>query len=207
MPKVAIYNVKGAQVGEKQLSDAVFGVEMNEPAVHQVIVAMLANRRQGTKSALTRAEVRGGGIKPYRQKGTGRARQGSIRNPHYRHGGVAFAPKPRDFRQSINKKMRRLAVCCSLSSKVAEGSLVVLDEMTLEAPKTRLMSAVLKTFDAQKKTVLVTATNDETVRRAAQNIAELRMVPVDSLNVMDILDCDKFIITDDAVAHLEEVYA
>lgn len=207
MPKVAIYNITGKQVGEMELSDAVFGVEVNEPAMHQVIVAQLANSRQGTQSALTRAEVRGGGRKPWRQKGTGRARQGSTRSPQWRHGGVVFAPKPRSYRQLVNKKVRRLAMKSALSNKVAEQQFIVLDTLEINAPKTRVMAEVLKNLGVQGKALVVTPQVSDDVVRAARNIPGVDTTVVTAMNVYDIMNHGKCIITRDAVAVLEEVYA
>lgn len=207
MPKVAIYNITGKQVGEMELSDTVFGVEVNEPAMHQVVVAHLANCRQGTQSALTRSEVRGGGRKPWRQKGTGRARQGSTRSPQWRHGGVVFAPKPRSYRQLVNKKVRRLAMKSALSNKVAEQQFIVLDALELNAPKTRVMAEVLKNLGVEGKALVVTPQVSDDVVRAARNIPGVDTAVVTAMSVYDIMNHGKCIITRDAVAVLEEVYA
>jgi large subunit ribosomal protein L4 len=207
MPKVAIYNITGKQVGEMELSDTVFGVEVNEPAMHQVVVAHLANCRQGTQSALTRSEVRGGGRKPWRQKGTGRARQGSTRSPQWRHGGVVFAPKPRSYRQLVNKKVRRLAMKSALSNKVAEQQFIVLDALELDAPKTRVMAEVLKNLGVEGKALVVTPQVSDDVVRAARNIPGVDTAVVTAMSVYDIMNHGKCIITRDAVAVLEEVYA
>ena len=207
MPKVAIYNITGKQVGEMELSDTVFGVEVNEPAMHQVVVAHLANCRQGTQSALTRSEVRGGGRKPWRQKGTGRARQGSSRSPQWRHGGVVFAPKPRSYRQLVNKKVRRLAMKSALSNKVAEQQFIVLDALELNAPKTRVMAEVLKNLGVEGKALVVTPQVSDDVVRAARNIPGVDTAVVTAMSVYDIMNHGKCIITRDAVAVLEEVYA
>ncbi len=206
MPKLALYNMSGATVGEIELSDAVFGVEVNPHVLHQVVVAHLANRRQGTQSALTRAEVRGGGIKPYRQKGTGRARQGSTRSPQWRHGGVVFAPKPRDYRVSVNKKVRRLAFKSALSSKVLDNALLVVDSIALDDAKTKLMAKALHGFSAQKALIVLPEKN-ETVERAARNIPGVKTTLVSTLNSYDLLKYDTCIIDKAAVAKLEEVYA
>jgi len=206
MPKVAIYNIAGEQVGEMELSDSIFGIEVNESAMHQVIVAQLANRRQGTQSALTRAEVSGGGRKPWRQKGTGRARQGSTRSPQWRHGGVVFAPKPRSYRQLVNKKVRRLAIKSALSSKVAEQQFIVVDSLQLAEAKTRVMANVLKNLNVTGKALVVTADVCADVVRAARNIPGVDTTVVTTLNVYDVMNHGKMIITQDAVRVLEEVY-
>lgn len=206
MPKVALYNMDAQQVGEIELSDAVFGVDVNAEAMHQVVKMQLANKRQGTQSALTRAEVSGGGIKPWRQKGTGRARQGSIRAPQWIHGGIVFAPKPRDYSYTLPKKLKRVALKSALSSKVASNEIVVLDQLELDAPKTKTIVEMLKKFDA-KKTLIVTTESNEVVYKSARNIAGVQVLPVNNLNVYDILKYEKFIITKDAAQKVEEVYA
>lgn len=207
MPTVDVKNISGQKVGDIELSDAVFGVAMNEHAVYQVVRAQLANRRQGTQSSLTRAEVSGGGKKPWRQKGTGRARTGSTRSPQWRHGGVIFAPKPRSYAISVPRKVKRLALKCALSDKVALGEIIVLDELKLDAPKTREMVKVLKALDASKKVLLVLDGRDEDVLRASSNIQGVKTAYTNTLNVVDVLDCDRFIIVKGAVAQVEEVYA
>lgn len=207
MPKVALYNMQGSQVGEIELNDEIFGQEVNEAVLHQVVKAQLANRRQGTQSTLTRSEVRGGGAKPWRQKGTGRARHGSIRSPLWRHGGVVFAPKPRSYRQSINRKVRRLAMKSALSSKVRDDEIKIVDTLTLVEGKTRLMAEVLKNLGINSKAVLVLPEKDEMVERAARNIPFIRTVGVNTLSVVDVLDCDTFILTKGAVESIQEVYA
>ena len=206
MPTVGLFNQEGKQVGDIQLNDNVFGVEVNTDAMHQVVVALLANKRQGTQSAKTRAEVRGGGIKPWRQKGTGRARQGSIRAPQWIKGGVVFAPKPRDYRMSIPKSMRRVAMLSALTSKVQNDEMVVLDSLTLEAPKTKEIVKMLNAFNA-KKTLIVTAEANETVYKSARNIEGVAVLPVNNINVYDLLKYSKVIMTKDAVSKIEEVYA
>jgi large subunit ribosomal protein L4 len=206
MPKVALYNMTAQQVGEIELSDAIFGVEINKEAMHQVVKMQLANKRQGTQSALTRAEVRGGGIKPWRQKGTGRARQGSIRSPQWIHGGIVFAPKPRDYSYTVPKKIRRLALKSALTSKVAGNEFIVLDELKLDAPKTKVMVEMLNKFEA-KKTLIVVRESDETIYKSIRNIEGASVIPVNNLNVYDILKYEKFIITKDAAQMVEEVYA
>ena len=206
MPTVGLFNQEGKQVGDIQLNDNVFGVEVNTDAMHQVVVALLANKRQGTQSAKTRAEVRGGGIKPWRQKGTGRARQGSIRAPQWIKGGIVFAPKPRDYRVSVPKSMRRVAMKSALTSKVQENQMVVVEALSLEAPKTKQMVEVLKAFDA-KKTLIVTGESNEVLYKSARNIADVQIMPVNNINVYDLLKFEKLIITKDAVSKIEEVYA
>ncbi len=207
MPTVSVYNMQGQSVGTIELSDAVFGVEVNAHAVHEVVVAQLANRRQGTQSALTRTEVSGGGKKPWRQKGTGRARQGSTRSPQWRHGGVVFAPKPRDYRITVNKKVRRLAMKSALTDKVLSSSFIVVDTLELAAPKTREMAAILKNLGADKKTLVVTEAVNSDVVRASGNIPTVKTTQVGTLNVYDIVNADKAIVTRQAVAQIEEVYA
>lgn len=206
MPKVDVLNMQGAKVGEAELSEGIFAVEMNEALVHQVVKAQLANKRQGTQSALTRSEVSGGGRKPWRQKGTGRARQGSTRSPQWTHGGVVFAPKPRDYTQSIPRKMKRLALKCALSAKLSAGELVVLDELKLSQPKTREMAAVMKALDAEKALVVLNE-KDESVLRASGNIQALKLAYVNTINVYDILKYDKLVILQAALPKVEEVYA
>ena len=206
MPSVALYNIAGQEIGTVKLSDEIFAQEVNQAALHTVVRAYLANQRQGTQSALTRAEVSGGGIKPWRQKGTGRARQGSTRSPQWRHGGVVFAPKPRDYRVSVNKKVTRLAMKSALSSKVNDGSLVVFDALELAAPKTKEM---IKVLDAVKvsKALVVLPEKDETVERATGNIPNVKTTLVGTLNVYEILKYDTLILTKDSLAKIEEVYA
>ena len=188
------------------LSDAVFAQEYNEPLVHQVVVAQMANKRQGNKSTLTRSEVRGGGIKPWRQKGTGRARQGSIRSPQWTGGGVVFAPKQRDFSQKINKKMKFAATVSALSAKVADGDFIVLDELKLQEAKTRLMAAVLKNFGIESRVLLIVSENDENVLRASANIPNLTVINADLVNVYDLAANAKCIVTKAAVEKLEKAY-
>jgi len=207
MPKVALYNTEGTTVGEIELKDEIFGVEINEALLHQVVKVQLANKRQGTQSALTRAEVRGGGIKPWRQKGTGRARHGSIRSPIWIKGGVVFAPKPRDYRMALPKKMKRLAMKSALSSKVVDNDIIVLESLELSQPKTKEMANVLKNLKVDRKALLVLPGKNEVVERAARNIPGVKLAFVNTLNVLDILNYDKFIITKDAVQKVEEVYA
>jgi large subunit ribosomal protein L4 len=206
MPTVGLFNIEGQKVGDIQLAENVFGVEVNKNALHQVVVALLANKRQGTQSAKTRAEVSGGGIKPWRQKGTGRARQGSTRAPQWAHGGIVFAPKPRDYRISLPKSMRRVAFKSALSSKVAENEMIVIESLELEVPKTKEIIKMLSAFEA-KKTLIVTAESNVNVYRSARNIEGVAVLPVNNLNVYDILKYEKFIVTKDAVSKIEEVYA
>lgn len=206
MPTVGLFNQEGKKVGDIQLNDNVFGVEVNSDAMHQVVVALLANKRQGTQSAKTRAEVRGGGIKPWRQKGTGRARQGSIRAPQWIKGGIVFAPKPRDYRVSVPKSMRRVAMKSALTNKVQDNQMVVLEDLSLQAPKTKQMVEVLKAFDA-KKTLIVTGESNEVLYKSARNIVGVQIMPVNNINVYDLLKFEKLIITKDAVSKIEEVYA
>ena len=201
MPTIGLFNKEANKVGEIQLNDQIFAVEVNTDAIHQVVVAQLANKRQGTQSAKTRAEVRGGGIKPWRQKGTGRARQGSIRAPQWIKGGVVFAPKPRDYRMSIPKTMRRVAITSALTSKVLDNNMIVLESLELAAPKTKEMVNVLNAFEAK------TAGSNENVYKSARNIQGVAVLPVNNINVYDLLKFEKLIITKEAVNKIEEVYA
>ena len=207
MPKIAMLNQEGAQVGEIELSDAVFASEVNESAIHLVVRSQLAAKRQGTQSAKTRGEVRGGGRKIYRQKGTGNARHHGNRAPQFTHGGVVFAPKPRDYVVNVPKKVRRLALKGVLTSKVNDGNMLVLDKLSLTAPKTREVAKVLSNLGVKKSALLVLAGPDDTVTRASANIAGLETAYVNTINVLDILKSEKFIITQDAVKLVEEVYA
>jgi large subunit ribosomal protein L4 len=207
MPKVAIYNISGQEVGDIELSDSVFGVEVNQHVLYEIVKNQLANKRQGTQSAKTRSEVRGGGRKPWRQKGTGRARAGSIRAPHWKGGGVIFAPKPRDYSYKVPKKVRRLAMKSALSSKVQNSEIIVLDSLNLDAPKTKDMIALLSNIKAAKKALVVTGENNQNVIRSTNNIKGVQTTTVNTLNVYDILKYDSFIITKDAVKKVEEVYA
>ena len=206
MPKVAVYNVSGEQVSEITLNDDIFGVEVNEHVLYEVVKNQLANKRQGTQSAKTRAEVRGGGRKPWRQKGTGRARHGSIRSPLWVGGGVTFAPKPRDYSYTLPKKVRRLAMKSALTSKVNNNELIVLDELTLTEPKTKEMVNILKNLKVGKKALIVLNDSNEAVIKSAKNIPGIETTSVNTLNVYDILKYDNFIITKDAVEKVEEVY-
>ena len=206
MPKVAVLNMQGAAVGEIELSDAVFGAEINESAIHTVVRAQLNAKRQGTQSALTRTEVRGGGRKIYRQKGTGNARHHGRRAPQFTHGGVVFAPKPRDYRIKVLRKVRRLAMLGALSSKVAENEMIVLDKLQLAEAKTKIVAKMLKDLGATRKALIVLPERDENVVRAAANIPGVKTSYVNTLNVLDILNYDKFIVTQEAVKLVEEVY-
>ena len=209
MPSIKVLNMQGASVGEMELKDEIFAVEPNVAAMHLVVRSILANKRQGTQSALTRGMVRGGGRKIYRQKGTGNARHHGRRAPQFTHGGVVFAPKPRDYRISVPRKVRRLAMKSALSSKVAEQEIIVVDNITLtEAEaKTKNVVKMLKALGADKKALIVTNDAEPMVVRAANNIQDVKTTFVGSLNVVDILNCDKFIISQDAVKLVEEVYA
>ncbi|MDD6769990.1 MAG: 50S ribosomal protein L4 [Inconstantimicrobium porci] len=206
MPKIELFNKQAQKVRDIELNDNVFGVEVNNEAMHQVVVALLANKRQGTQSAKTRAEVRGGGIKPWRQKGTGRARQGSIRAPQWIKGGIVFAPKPRDYRMSIPKTMKKVALTSALTSKVNENELVVLENLEFDAPKTKEAVAMLKAFNANK-TLIITAETNENVFKSARNIEGVAVMPVNNINVYDLLKYTKVIMTEAAVRKIEEVYA
>ena len=206
MPKVALYNLSGEQVGDVDLKEDIFGVEVNVDAMHRVVKMLLANRRQGTQSALTRAEVRGGGRKPWRQKGTGRARHGSTRSPIWTHGGVTFAPKPRSYRYSIPKKVRRLAMKSALTTKVIEDDIIVLDELDFQAPKTKQVVEMLANLGVDSKAMIVLSEKNENVIKSARNIPNLKTSLVNTLNVYDILNYDKFIITKAALEKVEEVY-
>lgn len=206
MPTVGLFNKAGQKIEDIQLSESVFGAKVSEAAVHQVVVALLANKRQGTQSAKTRAEVSGGGIKPWRQKGTGRARQGSTRSPQWIHGGIVFAPKPRDYRVSIPKSMKRSAMKSVLTSKVTDNELVVLDTLTFDAPKTKEAVAMFKAFEV-KKALVVVAESNENIYKSIRNIEGVAVIPVNNINVYDLLKYEKVIITKDAVSKLEEVYA
>ncbi len=205
MPKVAVYDITGKAVGEIELSDNIFGQEVNANVLHEVVKAYLANQRQGTQSALTRAEVNGGGIKPWRQKGTGRARQGSTRSPQWRHGGVVFAPKPRDYTIRVNKKVKRLAMKSALSSKVLDTDLIVFNELNLAAAKTKEMVKTLEAVKADKALIVLPESN-ETVERAARNIPGVKTTLVGTLNVYEILKYRKLILTEASVKKIEEVY-
>jgi len=207
MPKVDIFNIAGNKVGEMDLVDNVYGIMPNAVAIHTVIKAQLANRRQGTQSALTRAEVSGGGIKPWRQKGTGRARQGSTRSPQWRTGGVVFAPKPRDYHQDVNRKLRRLAMKSALSMKVQDGEFMVLDTIGFQAPKTKEMEKALTALNAAKKTLLVLDEPNQNVELSARNLPYVKTIVSGTLNVYDLVNCEKVIVTQKAAEKIAEVYA
>ena len=207
MAKISVFDMAGQQVSEVELADAVFGITPNEAVMHAMVVNYLANQRQGTQSTLTRTEVRGGGRKPWRQKGTGHARQGSIRAPQWTHGGVALGPKPRDYRYALNKKVRRLAMKSALSTKVLDNNMIVLDTLAVDAYKTKTIVAMLKALNVEGKALIVTADADRKVIKSAANIEGVKTAAVNTLNVYDILNYDKFIVSKDAVAKIEEVYA
>ena len=207
MANVKVFNMSGSEVGSIELNDSIFAVEVNTHVMHQAVVQYLANKRQGTQSALTRAEVRGGGRKPWRQKGTGHARQGSIRAPQWVHGGVALGPKPRDYSYSLNKKERRLGMKSALSTKVVDENLVVVDSIKLESYKTKAVVEMLKALGAEGKALIVTAESDKTVVKSAANIPGVKTATVNTLSVYDILNYDKFIVSSEAVKKIEEVYA
>ena len=207
MPKATVVNMTGTKVGEVELSDAIFGIKPNEVVVHEVVKNHLANCRQGTQSALTRAEVSGGGIKPWRQKGTGRARQGSTRAPQWTHGGIVFAPKPRDYSYALNKKVKRLALKSVLSAKAAEGNVIVVDGLELGEIKTKAMVNFLNAVEAGKKSVVVTNEVNENVVKSARNIPGVTTTTAKILSVYDIVNADKFIVDKAALAVIEEVFA
>ena len=207
MANVKVYNMQGAAVGEISLADEVFGVEVHTSAMHAVVRAYLNAQRQGTQSAKTRTEVRGGGRKIYRQKGTGNARHHGRRAPQFTHGGVVFAPKPRDYRISVPRKVRRLAMRSALTCKVNDAEMIVIDQLAIAEAKTRNIATMLKALGADKKAMIVTKDADPMIVRASNNIPGVKTTFVGSLNVHDILDCDKFIISQEAVKLVEEVYA
>ena len=207
MPKVALYNMEGSQVGDIELNENVFGQEVNTSVLHDVVKNFLANQRQGTQSTKTRSEVRGGGIKPWRQKGTGRARQGSIRATQWIKGGIALGPKPRDYRYTLNKKVKKLAMRSALSSKVNANEIIVLDEIVLDEIKTKKISEMLKNLKVESKALIVTNEKNDNVVKSANNIKGVATTFTGSLNVYDILKYDVMVITKDAVSKIEEVYA
>ncbi|MBQ6401838.1 MAG: 50S ribosomal protein L4 [Firmicutes bacterium] len=207
MSTVTMLNMAGQEAGTIELNDAVFGIEPNQNAVHAVVKNILANRRQGTQSAKTRAEVRGGGRKPFRQKGTGRHRQGSSTDPSQVGGGVVFAPKPRSYRYTVPKKLRRLAMLSALSSKVQDKEIIVIDSISFDEPKTKEMVKMLENVKAAKKALIVTADKDENIVKSAANIQGIRTALVGTMNVYDIINHTSFIVTKDAVEKIEEVYA
>ena len=207
MANVKVYNMNGQPVSDLELNDAVFGIEPNETVMHAAVVNYLANQRQGTQSTLTRTEVSGGGKKPWRQKGTGHARQGSTRSPQWRHGGVALGPKPRSYSYSLNKKVKRLALLSALSSKVADEDIVVLDAIKTDEFKTKTIVNMLKALNVDGKALIVLDSNDKKVIKSASNIPGVKTTQFNTLNVYDILNYNKFIVVKDAVAKIEEVYA
>ena len=207
MATVKVYDMAGSAVSETELNDAIFGIEPNVSVMHAVVLNYLANQRQGTQSTLTRTEVRGGGKKPWRQKGTGHARQGSTRAPQWTHGGVAIGPKPRSYRYTLNKKVRRLAMKSALSAKVQEGNLIVLDTLTMDEFKTKKIVAMLNALGVEKKALIVTAEAEPKVYRSAANIPGVKTATVGTLNVYDILNGGKFIAPTNAIAKIEAVYA
>jgi large subunit ribosomal protein L4 len=207
MATVSVYNTEGKEVEKLELNDSIFGVEINEGIVHKAVVAQLANKRQGTQSALTRSEVRGGGRKPWRQKGTGHARQGSIRAPQWTGGGVVFAPKPRDYSQKINRKEKQLALFSALTAKVQDQKFIVVDELSLDAPKTKAFAKILENLKATNKALVVTEAASENVILSARNIPGVDTEVRVAINVYDILNHDTVVITKDAVKAIEEVYA
>ena len=207
MPNYSVFDKTGKKVSDIALSDAIFAITPNASAMHLCVGAYLANQRQGTQSTLTRAEVRGGGKKPWRQKGSGRARQGSIRSPQWTHGGIALGPKPREYGKTVNKKVRRLAMKSALSSKVAAEELIVLDSLEMNEIKTKEVVSVLKALETGKKVLIVLPEKNETIYRSARNIKGVKTTLVSTLNVYDILNCDSLVVLKDAVSKIEEVYA
>ena len=207
MPNTKVLDMTGKEVSTIELSDAIFGIEPNTSAMHAMVVNYLANQRQGTQSTLTRTEVRGGGRKPWRQKGTGHARQGSIRAPQWTHGGIALGPKPRDYSYSLNKKLRRLAMKSALSTKVIDNNIIVVDKIAFADYKTKDMVKMLSALGVEGKALIVMPESDSKVIKSAANIPGIKTALVNTLNVYDILNYDKFIVAADAVAKIEEVYA
>jgi large subunit ribosomal protein L4 len=207
MSKVSVFDMTGSQVSEMEIADSIFAIEPNTAVMHASVVNYLANQRQGTQSTLTRTEVRGGGRKPWRQKGTGHARQGSIRAPQWTHGGIALGPKPRSYRYTLNKKVRRLAMKSALSTKVKDNNLIVLDNIQMDEFKTKTIVNMLKALNVEGKALIVMPEVNEKVIKSASNIAGVKTALVNTLNVYDILNYDKFIVVKNAVAKIEEVYA
>lgn len=207
MPKVTVYDMTGKQVSDLELSDGIFGIKPNKVVMHAMVVNYLANQRQGTQSTLTRTEVKGGGRKPWRQKGTGHARQGSTRAPQWRHGGIALGPKPRDYSYSLNKKVRRLALKSALSSKVLENNIIVVDNIVFDECKTKSFMKMLEALKVEGKALVVIPEVDKNVIKSAGNIPGIKTAQVNTLNVYDILNHDTFIVVTDAVKLIEEVYA
>ena len=207
MPKIDVYNMQGKKVSDVDLSEAVFGIEPNENVVHSVLVNYLANQRQGTQSTKTRAEVRGGGRKPWRQKGTGRARQGSIRAPQWIKGGIALGPKPRSYSYRINKKEKQLAIKSILSAKVLDNELTVVDKLELKETKTKIMAKALTDLKVEGKALIILADKNENVSRSSRNIEGVKTIELNTINVFDLLNCNKLVLPLDTVKKLEEVYA
>ena len=207
MPKVDVYNMQGKKVSDVELSEAVFGIEPNETIVHSVLVNYLANQRQGTQSTKTRAEVRGGGKKPWRQKGTGRARQGSIRAPQWIKGGIALGPKPRSYSYRINKKEKQLAIRSLLSAKVLDNELTVVDKLEVEEAKTKVMAKALTDLKVEGKALIILADRNDNVLRSSRNIEGVKTIELNTINVFDLLNCNKLVLPLDTVKKLEEVYA
>ena len=207
MAQVQVYNQEGRKTSKLELADSVFGIEPNADAMHLAVVSYLANQRQGTQSTLTRSEVSGGGAKPWRQKGTGRARQGSTRSPQWTHGGIALGPKPRKYKVELNKKVKRLAMKSALSAKVADEEMMVVNKIELDSIKTKAIVEMLAKLKSAKKALIVTADVDETIYKSARNIEGVKVVTVNTLCVYDILNCDSFIVLKDAAKKIEEVYA
>ena len=207
MAQVQVYNQEGRKTSKLELADSVFGIEPNADAMHLAVVSYLANQRQGTQSTLTRSEVSGGGAKPWRQKGTGRAPQGSTRSPQWTHGGIALGPKPRKYKVELNKKVRRLAMKSALSTKVADEEMMVVNKVELEGIKTKAIVEMLAKLKAAKKTLIVTDGVDEVIYKSARNIEGVKVVTVNTLCVYDILNCDSFVVLKDAAKKIEEVYA
>ncbi len=207
MPTVAIYNMEGKETGKMELNEAIFGQEVNKAVLHQAVVTYLANQRQGTQSTKTRTEVRGGGIKPWRQKGTGRARQGSIRAPQWTGGGVALGPKPRDYRIALNKKVKRVALKSALSAKAQANEIIVIEGLKLDEIKTAKIAAMLKSLNVDSKALVVTAEKDEAIYKSTRNIKNVTPTYVGVLNTYEILKHDKFIVSKEAIEKMEEVLA
>jgi large subunit ribosomal protein L4 len=207
MPTVKVYAMDGKETGEMELNDSIFGIKPNKAVMHAAVVNYLANQRQGTQSTLTRTEVSGGGRKPWRQKGTGHARQGSIRAPQWRHGGIALGPKPRSYTYSLNKKVKRLAIKSAFSAKALANEIIVVDKIKLESYKTKAVVNMLKALGADKKALIVTPVADQIIVKSAGNIPGVKTAAANTLNVYDILNCNKFIIAKEAVEKIVEVYA
>ena len=207
MSKVSVYDIKGNVVADTELNDAVWGIEPNVSAMHAMVVNYLANQRQGTQSTLTRTEVSGGGRKPWRQKGTGRARQGSTRSPQWTHGGIVFAPKPRSYRFTVNKKVRRLAMKSAFSAKAVDKGIIIVDSIAMTEYKTKKIAAMLEAIGAEKKALIVLPENNSMIVKSASNIPGVKTAQVNTLNVYDILNAGTLVIAKDAVSKIEEVYA